>query len=310
MVQFIPMNMNKKAFALSIVLWIVAALLVGVAALTVFSKDSVHLSEKLNNKLLTQLKVENILESLKFYIITADYDNNSLINKTLISFPKKLIVDGRWYNIDKTTKISIHDTSGLLNIRTYPTKYIASMITTDKQKQIRYTIIDSIADWRDKNHIVELNGAEQSTYKLKKGLKYKVRNTMAIQDVEELKLIHGIDKLEQKQWNKFKKYLYYGRTSSINLALLDKKNISFLLGISQSYAQTLVNIRKDDINEFKQIISKLPKYNDDLMSFGLSKQFRIEIQATINNAKTILTTIIDFKQARNKQYTTIEYMIK
>ena len=314
MIQFTPLINNKKAFALSIVLWIVAALLVGVAALTVFSKDSVKLSKELNNKLQTQLKAEDILEGLIFYITTSDYNNNSLISQTILNFPYKfpnaIIVDNRWYNLDKNTKIRLQDTSSLINTITYSGERISAIATTNEQTQLRYIINDSIKDWIDKDDFVELNGAEGSSYELQKELSFKIRNSSAIQDPQEFRLINGIDTMNDILWNNLKDKLYYGRSTLVNLTLIDKRYLSYLLNISESYAQTLINIRKDDIGEYIKIISMLQKFDDEFMGFSLSHQFKIEIQVTLGNATSILKTIIDFKQTQNQQYTIIEYSIK
>ena len=314
MIQFTPLINNKKAFALSIVLWIVAALLVGVAALTVFSKDSVKLSKELNNKLQTQLKAEDILEGLIFYITTSDYNNNSLISQTILNFPYKfpnaIIVDNRWYNLDKNTKIRLQDTSSLINTITYRGERISAIATTNEQTQLRYIINDSIKDWIDKDDFVELNGAEGSSYELQKELSFKIRNSSAIQDPQEFRLINGIDTMNDILWNNLKDKLYYGRSTLVNLTLIDKRYLSYLLNISESYAQTLINIRKDDIGEYIKIISMLQKFDDEFMGFSLSHQFKIEIQVTLGNATSILKTIIDFKQTQNQQYTIIEYSIK
>ncbi len=311
--QYLQAINNKKAFALSIVLWIVAALLMGVASLTIFSKDSMQLSEGLNNKIQTQLKVEEVLEVLKFYIITADYNNNFLINETILNipykFPKKIVLDNRWYYVNENIRIRILDTSALIN--TFGSiQSIANIATNQLQNQLKYRIEDSIKDWKDTDSIVELNGAESSTYEFKKEVNFKIRNNSDIQDPQEFKLIHGIDSLSDLQWKYLKSKLYNGRQLSPSLLFVDKIYLAYLLDISDSYAKTLIDIRKKDINEFINIVSKLNKFVSGDIHLYISKQLKIEIQTTIVDATTILNTIIDFKPSEYKQYTTILYTIK
>lgn len=302
---------SKNAFVLSIVLWIVASILVGVTAIAMFSKDSVSLSRKLNDKLQTRLLAQSVLEALKFYIATANFDNNSLMNSNFTNFayklPKKIVLDGRPYLVDKNTTIQLQDTSSLVDVLTYPSDIIAFLATTPTQRALRYTISDSIADWRDTDNTTRLNGAENSTYKFKKKVTYKARNANAIQDTQELRLINGIATLPEPQWQKLKNILYYGRTGGVNLALINSHYLSFLLQIDDSYAKTLTDIRDKDMNKFIKIVSKSPKYNENYMGFYISKQFKIKIVVNKSGTRSILKTLIDFQPTQRQEWTTESY---
>jgi len=307
-------NNNKNAFVLSIVLWIVAAILVGVTAIAMFSKDSVSLSTKLNYKLQARLSAQSVLEALKFYIATANYDNNSLINANFTNFtyklPKKIVLDGRSYMLDKNITIKLQDTSSLVNVLTSSCDTIAFLATTPTQRALRHTISGSIADWRDTDNMTRLNGAENPTYEFKKKVTYKARNSDAIQDSQELRLINGIDTIPQVQWQNLRKMLYYGRTGVINLALINSYYLSFLLQIDNSYAKTLIDIRSEDMNKFIKIVSALPKFNDGYMGFYISKQFKIEIVVNKSGARSILKTLIDFHPTKQYEWTTESYNIQ
>jgi general secretion pathway protein K len=305
---------SKNAFVLSIVLWIVAAILVGITAISIFSKDTITLSKDLNYKLKTRLRSQDVLEVIKFYALTANYDHTSLLNSGFVDFtyklPKQIILDGRWYAIDKFTKISLQDTSSMINILTYPADTIASLATTNMQKSLFYTIKGSVEDWRDDDNFIRLNGAENSTYKFQKKAKYKVRNRDSIQSIKELRLINGIDKLPNKQWKELKNRLYFGRTSGVNLTLVDAKYLAYLLHISESYAQTLINLRSKDINKFIKTVYNFKAYDDGLMGFYIAHQYKIKIITKIGDASTKLETLIDFKPTSKKIWTTINYAVQ
>lgn len=307
-------QLTKKAFALSIVLWIVAALLFGIATLAVLSKDTFSLTKGVSSKLKTELIAEDILESLKFYILTADYDNTSFINSTLNDFeyifPDKIMLDNRWYKIGENVHIRVQDTSSMLNVFKTPPEAIAALATTASQKQKRYVITDSITDWRDKDNIVSLNGAESSRYELIKGKKFKIRNSEAVQHKEELRLINGIDSMSEPEWNQLKERLYYANGSVVNLALVDSRYLAYLLKITESQAESLVKIQEEDITKFIKLVSSLKTYDDEAAGFYLSKQVAIEIKVSIDSATTTLKSIIDFKLLNNKLYTVIDYTIQ
>jgi len=305
---------NKNAFVLSIVLWIVAAILVGITTISIFSKDSITLSKELNYKLKTRLRSQDILEAIKYYVMTANYDNISLINQNFTNFtyklPSRIILDGRWYTIDKFSKISLQDTSSMINVLTYPAQTIATLATTNQQKPLFYTIEDSIKDWRDKDNFIRLNGAENSTYRTQKNKKFEARNADALQDKAELRLINGIDKLPQKQWNEFKKRIYFGRSSGIDLALIDAKYLSYVLDISDSYAKTFIALRQEDINKFIKQVSNLKKFDYSFMGFAIAHQYKIKIITNIGDATTQIQTLIDFKPTTKKIFTIEKYEIQ
>jgi hypothetical protein len=257
---------------------------------------------------------EDVLEAIKFYAITADYDNNSLINNSLnnfrYKFPEKIVVDSRWYQLDENISIRLQDTSALLNVLKPSVKRIAELATTNEQRQLRYVIADSIKDWIDKDNFVQLNGAESSIYELQKNVEFKIRNNPDIQNIQELRLINGIDLLNEKQWEDLKEKLYFGNGAIPNLSLIDAQYLAYLLNISDSYAETLINIRENDLQKFVEVARKLNGYNDDLMGFYLSRQYKIQIRVSIGNAATQLNTIIDFKKSKQSLYTVISYNMK
>ena len=304
-------SLNKNAFALSIVLWIVAALLFATAMLSILAKDTQSLTKGIDNKLKATLLAEDVLETFKFHVLTSDFDTSSFkirnINGTKYSFPSRLMVDNRWYKMGKNIRIRVQDTSNMLNVMKTRAKSIAYIVTDDTQRQLRYIIQDSITDWRDKDNIVSLNGAETSRYELKKQVHYPVRNSPAIQSVDELRLINGLDTLPQDKWNKLQERLYYGNGDVTNLTLVDEKILAYLLNINESQALSLIRTRSKDMQKFIDLTYNTEDFNDAYMGFSLSKQLSIEIEVTLKNAVSRIKTLIDFRLKVGHVYTTIKY---
>lgn len=306
MKKYMNQNITKKAFALSIVLWIVAALLLGVATVAIFSKDTISLSRGLNDKLSCQILQEDTIEFLKYYIKTADFDNISFQNKNLknfyVPFPEKMIVDNRWYNLNKHIKIRLIDTSALINISTYSSSLIANSLDFKNKNKLESTIRDSISDWRDKDSLMRLNGAERNTYKLNKEKNYFPRNHGGIQDKEELRLIHGIDLLEEEKWNKLKEKFYFGKTWTNNILLIDSIQLYYYLNLPFSNVEELIELRKNNLDEFLKKVN----FNDDIIDLSLSKQLRVEVHVEKNKAKSKVIAIINF---RENEYNTLETIL-
>ena len=296
----------KKAFAFSITMWIIAALLLATVVILRFAKDEVGLSEGLNNKLQTTLIAESILESLKFYVPTANYTSTSLKNELLLNtkypLPSEIIVDGREYHITKDINISLRDTSSMFNIRYEPALSVAYALTNKNSEDLVPILKDSLDDWRDKDDLPRVNGAEQSSYKT-----VVVRDTKAIQDIHELKLIKGFDKISIET---IKKNCYYGRGSSSNLMLIkNRRYLSYLLGTDESFMQSMLELRQNEPLKFQKNLNTLPGYNDEYMGLWLSKQFLIHIKVKKERAQTDITAIISFKAVKNRPYITVSYSL-
>ncbi len=302
---------SKKAFAFSITLWIVASLLLATVVIFRFAKDELSLSRGLNDKLQTELSANSVLESLKFYVPTADYTFTSLKNNYLTAFyyhfPKEIIVDGREYNLTKNITISLKDTSSMLNVMYASSKIIATTLTNNSNRDKTNILKDSLEDWRDEDDIPRVNGAEENTYR-SSGKKLFVRNSQAIQDIHELQLIQGFNDIN---FNKIKNNLYYGRGVGINLMLINNSRyLAYLLGVDEKFMEDMLALRESEPKKFMRTIELLDNYNDDFFGFYLSKQFYVVIKVKKGQARTTLEAIVSFEQLNERPYITVSYIIK
>ena len=299
---------HKKAFAFSITLWIIASLLFATVVILRFAKDEVGLSRGLNDKLQTQLIAQSLLASLKFYVPTANYTSTSLKNNLLTHteypLPSEIIVDGREYNITKEIAISLRDSSSMFNVLYEPSISIAYLLSSKKDEELVSVLKDSLEDWRDEDNVARVNGAEQSSY-LSLDKKTVVRDTQAIQDIHELKLIRGFENIEMA---KIQENLFYGRGVTANLMLIDNQRyLSYILGVDENFMQDMLELRKDEPLAFEKRVYLLPHYDDDYVGFWLSKQFLIKIKVKQGRAITLINAMISFNKLKNRPYMTISY---
>lgn len=300
---------KNNAFALSIVLWIVAAILLGIAFTVKLSKNQLDITKLLESKLQTRLQAESVLEILKFTILTSNFNSSTIfsIPSTPIKLPTKIILDGRDYNIDDNITFSLLDTSSLLNVFSPLPSQIASLATNNNQKSLYFTIRDSTLDWIDTDNIERLNGAEESFYHLHTNKNFTPRNSPDIQGIEELKLIHGIDQFDTQDWQHLKKYLYYGNGATLNLFLADQYMLEKILHLNPIDAQALFNNR--NFQEFYSKIIKNPYYNEYLMGFALSLEIKLHIEVSKGSSRSIIETLIDFRPSKAHTFTVEEEKI-
>lgn len=303
---------SREAFALSVVLWIVAALLLGIAFVLHLSRDTLNLTKDLQEKLEARLQAESYLEAVKFYVLSANFDNFRLIGDTGIreyKLPREIIVDGREYNLTKHVTLSIRDASSMINLFYPDTKMIAA-IASESNTTLYHTIDDSIKDWIDTDNAERLNGAEESYYKKEKGALYGPRNYPTLQSVEELYLIKGVDTLTSNDLQHLKTYLYSAELGAeVNLALVDANYLSKLLHIDKESARALIEYKYTNFAKFLSIVQKSPYYNEDKMRFALSFKMFVRVVVSVGDAQVRVETLIDFRPNIARDITTGFYRI-
>ena len=308
MMQFMG---SKKGFALSIVMWIVAALLLGVALVLGLSKDTLQLTQGVQDKLTARIEAQNTLEIIKYYVKTADFDNMKLINDVHIdkyTFPKEMVLDGREYNLSKNITLSMRDASSMTNLF-YPNAHFIATLASGGDEALYNTIKDSLQDWIDGDEQERLSGAEGTYYKKEKNVLYAPRNYATPQSVEELRLIKGLDTLNSVQFEKLSRYVTPSQNgATVNLALIDADYFSKLLHIDVATAREVLKYKMNEYSKFVSYVRK-SHYYDESMEFGLSFNVLITIEVHMEDAKTQLTTFIDMKKNQVRNITTDMYKI-
>jgi hypothetical protein len=291
------MKRTRPAFALAIVLWIVAALLLGVAFLSALTRHNLELTRELDDKLQAHLLAQSVVEDLKYYILTSRFDNISLsgdLNVSGFRFPARIVLDGRSYRLG-TVRFSLKDLSSGIDVFYPDSAFISRLLTSPRERTRRYTIQDSILDWTDRDNFVRLNGAERAYYELTLHRPYGPRNDLGIQSVDELRLIHGVREVDPALWARSKRHFYTkDRGARYNLALFDEDQLAALLDLNFLEAHDLKRYRETDLGKYIAYLSGLKSFDDTSMGFALSFSIRIEVEAWRGAAHSRIVTTVDF----------------
>ena len=289
----------KKAYALSVILWIVAGMGTVTMFLAILSKDIVKISSQLENKLISRLKAEESIDLLMFYGTTGEFYLNNMSNKIVEDYnlPDKIYIDNSTIPFNDVN-ITIQDTAGIYNVLFLHDEMMAKELDSDNF----YTIKDSILDWIDKNSFQRLNGAEEDYYRHLSEDSYTPRNDLSIQAVEELALIKGIKK---SRLDELRDIFYFGRGSKSNLMTIPKESLTMLLDITPSFANELINLRKNEPLEFIKAVNRGKfKIMDEFDIYGFlpSKIIKVHVESSYNGAKTKLDAILDFKMRQERAF--------
>jgi len=288
----------KKAYALSIILWIVA----GMGTITIFlssiAKERIDISTQIENKLKAQIKAQETLDIIRFYSSTGKFKFNKIINSHLedLNIPNEIYIDGREMVINDTN-ISLMDSGGLYHLLFLDADRLGKEIGKDSANIIK----DSIYDWVDNDIFMKLNGAEDDYYRQISNDNYEARDKKAIQDVEELKLIKGVD---SNKIDKIKDDFIYASSVKTNLATIPKDRFKYIMDISDIYIDEIFAHRESgDMIGFIDAINRLniPNFMY-IYGYYPSKALRVNIKSNYKNALGVINATIEAHLSNKERF--------
>ena len=301
---------KEKGSALIIVL-VISLIILSLTAYTLkLSKEMIRQSKAFVEKIEAKLHAKSALEISKYTITVSAFKTNFVENKSYQKFmPRKIYLTGKPIKT-KFAVIKLYDTSGKINALYLSRDYVRKLyFNINAEKNLADIAYDSYLDWKDKDKLKHINGAEEYYYKIEKGYNYAPRNSQALQDKEELKNIRGFTKYYEKIKNKLI-FAYKGSVLNINTATAE--NLSILLNIPLDQAKQLVKLRnrKGDITptDVKNITGKDLSLFFDIYSTFPSRTVIVDIISKIGKTKEKLRAIIDFNPTESYPYTVIKYI--
>jgi hypothetical protein len=288
----------KKAFSLSITLWISMVLMSIAAYILYISKKELNNDKFILQKLNFFIDTHNMMEKMIFYLGTGKFTYNYVENNFL-NFPNKIYVDNIVYNFNDTF-IKIEDISGKLNIVSV-NKNILKRVLKDKNISINpLYLIDTYQDWIDRDNYVRQYGAEKEWY-MSHGYNYIPRNYKIFAKDE----IYDI-KNWKKIFNKVNNLFTFNYEIGYNYTCMDANTLYYKYGIDKEIASKLEKLRNKNINEFLKIFKSIKKENFDYESdtFFPSKILKITVWKKNKKVKYKLINLINF---RTYEIETIDY---
>ncbi len=296
---------KKNAFVLSLVLWIVAAMMLLALLFVRLAKEESNIYRQMHHKLTVELASESLFEKLSFYVATGTFSETTVQNK-VDGLPPKISLDKRDYNTSfqkSTCYYSLLDHSALFNLRNMGTLQQAQRFIEQNSK-IHYPLAPIYLDWIDPDDLTRLNGAEKSDYLLD-GYNYTPDNFVSFQHPDSIFLLKDFNNIDKNSTDIIKKHFTtYGR-SSVNIYLLDQKMLkAFFPQLNNAEIEKLFLSKESDPKEYYEKFSFLPyegygKYPSKVVSF--------HIDCKKENANSKLDVVIDFHVNKEKSWTILLY---
>jgi general secretion pathway protein K len=250
--QGFQVDNKQKGIALLTVIWVLTILLVIVFSFTYLARTETQAAhsfkEGIENKFLAEAGIERGILEL-FY--RQKYRGAAF----LLAGNELWRTDGAPYSIplgEGTYSVRLFDESGKIDLNTGEVTLLKNLLTGLGVTGVDLeTIVDSIQDWKDKDDLIRLNGAESEYYKSLPG-PYKAKNA-DFDSLEELIMVKGITREllygagNQKGLKEFLTVL--GKTRTINANAAPKEVLMAVPGMSLEVAEAIIGFRRT--NEFK-----------------------------------------------------------
>jgi general secretion pathway protein K len=250
---------NQKGIALLTVLWVLTILMVIALSFTFLTGTETHstlyFKEGVENRFLAEAGIERGVMELfyrqKYLGATALLEENELWK-----------TDGSPYSIplgDGTYTVRIYDETGKIDLNSGDVTLLRNLLTNLGVKgDDLETIVDSIQDWRDKDDLTRLHGAE-SDYYLSLPNPYKAKNA-DFDCLEELIMVKGITRELLYGTEKKKGLIDFltvlGKSNKINANAVPKEVLMTVPGMSSEAADAIIEFRQKQ--EFKNIQELTP----------------------------------------------------
>jgi len=154
--------------------------------------------------------------------------------------------------------VRINDLSGKINLTQLKRKNFKLLL--EKQLGAQGSkieeLLDAWEDWKDRDNLKRLNGAEKKYYKSKK-LSYEPRNG-PLESVNELRLIKGFDEVF-KNIDLTEAFTLYARSRQVNPNIATRETLLLIPGINEETADEIIKQRNiqpfANMAEFKALFS-------------------------------------------------------
>jgi general secretion pathway protein K len=246
-----PMHLfrgRQKGIALLTVLWVLTILMVIVFSFSLMTRtetlSTYSFKEGTENRFLAEAGIERgIMELL--------YRKQNVNNKVFLEGMEVWKIDGRPNTVqlqDGTFVVKMTDESGKININSAPEMVLRRLIgNLGVEGEALDTIVDSIMDWKDKDDLVRIHGAESDYYQSLPD-PYKAKNA-DFDTLEELQWVKGVTRDLLFGSGKQKGLIDYltvqGNSGSINVNAASKEVLMAVSpGIDSDIADQIITYRE------------------------------------------------------------------
>ncbi|MCX7097267.1 MAG: type II secretion system protein GspK [Methylococcales bacterium] len=174
---------RQSGFALVLVLWILSLLTIMAGSFALSMRREAAITEGIKNNAQALAVAESGIAMAEMMLLNPDE-------------AKRWRTDGSIYEIDSgaaKVRVRLLSEMGKIDINHANQALLEALVNNAQALDDKKgNVVSAILDWRDKDDLIRLNGAEKDEYK-EAGLSYAPRNK-SFQSIEELQLVLGMEK--------------------------------------------------------------------------------------------------------------------
>jgi general secretion pathway protein K len=273
---------SQQGLALLVVLWMISIMLMISASLLYSVKVESALTHYQRERAISHAHSEAALR----YAI-----QQLLLNKPQREI-KNLFKPFTWTFEDSQAEIHIVAENGLIDLNKAPRNLLKKLLIQNGVQEEKYRrLLDRIADFKDKDNLNRLNGAEDPDY-IEAGFPAGAKDA-PFERIEELQQVLGIDVV---LYRKLKKYLTVNAQSKGINPMLAPRHILLLLA-DNDIGWVDDFIQKRDTTE--DAVIPFP-FENSFISYTHSKRYRISIKLTQSNKPSDFLSAYSIRLTKDK----------
>lgn len=248
-------------------------------------REQVKITTSIQNKFLMRLE----LEKTEADLLQALLSNNKYLNKSAVnSIASKWNFYGKEFQLNDNAYVTLTDLSSLMGLNISDAtllKNVLLQIGIDEVSAREF--VDSLADWKDKNDLSRLNGAESAYYKQHKK-SYAARNGF-LQDPSEVALIRGGEQITPKLFNQ---YFTTEIVAGFNPLNAPQKILNAFINDENSI-QKVLQLREQGALKSYEFYKLTGVEADEYITFATGSKIRVQLRVTHNDAQLTKTYTLD-----------------
>ena len=197
---------------------------------------------------------------------------------------------------DADIRIKIQSESGKIDINKANEKLLTGLMAqTEADSILQQSLVNAILDWRDKDDLIRIDGAEKASYEAA-DLSYHPRNK-PFQTIEELRLVLGITAEIFEQLKTM--ITVYSKQTTVDLKTAEKKVI---LAVTNLESETIDSYIAERVNSEKNQLPTpvFPQANGKKANTSAKKIYTVIVETQLNNGAKARIQVIMQKNSTNK----------
>lgn len=248
-------------------------------------REQVNITTSIQNKFLMRLELEKTEADLLEALLSNKKYPNKLAANNITS---KWNFYGKEFQLNDNAYITLTDLSALMGLNISDATLLKNvLLQLDIDEVSAREFVDSLADWKDKNDLSRLNGAESSYYQQQKK-RYVARNGF-LQDPSEVNLIRGGESISTPLLSK---YFTTEIVAGFNPLNAPQKILNAFVNDKNSVQKVLQLREQGNLNGY-QFFKLTGVESGEYITFATGSKIKVQLRITYKGAQLTKAYILD-----------------